>query len=268
MTTALCITITGSLSAFVAEYKIELLIAFIGFAGTILGAVIQKAKKKISALSQKKLRKLISRKLEQAGSEPLFFETVTAKKEYQYYQKKIRIKNVPLFDASSGRKIGKVNESACSIIKGEAGIGKSILADNIFYRRNKRIRRWIFERLLKQYCLKISFQDLQNPELTELLSNAECRKLCLIIDGFDEASDDAGRVKQGIRALQKLCDANKVNLLLFGRTEFVDKSLKSFRELRTLFQTVYVLKQWDRQTLDLYSTNLINHYGKKRNVLQ
>ena len=69
MTTALCITITGSLSAFVAEYKIELLIAFIGFAGTILGAVIQKAKKKISALSQKKLRKLISRKLEQAGSE-------------------------------------------------------------------------------------------------------------------------------------------------------------------------------------------------------
>lgn len=116
--------------------------------------------------------------------------------DYRYHRKKIILKTNRIVDGKHKRTQVNLNESA--IIKGEAGIEKTTLMDNLFITGNMPVLRWFQEHLLQRYCIRCTYREvISSEELRSLIKELKCNKLILLIDGFDEPYSNFDDVKQG-----------------------------------------------------------------------
>ena len=247
--------------------KEEPAIALIGFVGVILAALIQKNRDLTFRNAKRALKSRIRADYKDTGREPEFFETGTSKKAYRSYRKNVIIEKVPLWDFGLQKMKNRPNWKESAVIKGEAGIGKTIFLENLFLRYNTPLRRWAGGLFLSRYCVKTTFREL-TTDLTfqEMLTNVKCRRLSLLVDGFDEVSDNDKIIQHNITELltflRHLNHCRKKNILLFGRTAFMDKYLQPHTEFCSVFHACYELKEWTEEMASVYEEKLLNQYLK------
>lgn len=253
------------LDAILAFLEKEPAIAIIGFLGAILAALIQRNRDLTYRNAKKALKSRIRSDYKETGREPVFFETGTSKRIYKLYWKNVVVEKVPLWDFGLQKPEKRLNWKESSTIKGDAGIGKTIFVENLFRSFNSPLRRWKEQVLLRRYCVKTTFRELStDASFRDMLHNVKCRRLCLLVDGFDELSEQDAEMQKAIKEfltfLRHLSHCKKKSVLLFGRTAFIDKYLQPHTEFCSIFHACYELRDWSDEMLKSYDEKLMDLY--------
>lgn len=243
-----------------------MIIAMIGGAAVITGAYIQ-SRDPAGRNAKRFLKALIREERAGAGREPVFFEAVTSRETYLAYQKAVALANIRPVNVRTGQRAERLDRKRSAVITGGAGIGKTFLSERLFEEWSGSLLGKLRSGLGESYCVKTTFRALVEEEpLQNALRNLRCRRLCLIVDGFDELSEKDETVRAGMGKLVSLWNSlggcRHKSIFLFGRTAFADQYLQANTALGGIFDEVYRLEDWPEECLAAYEDRLLTFFVK------